>query len=234
MSNFKRDVQRGLAFVGFVFGTISIMMLTQEGFQFGWIAPLQTVMNAFDVLFGVFLWPVEKLGLLIKDWLGLEIPIIENWRAITILLFTGFLPALFLAVQNLVLNFFRYEQTKPISNVIVVAGLAVLTLVVGFGLIEIEAPENATPEMMLYLERRQWMFELRTKFLTPATLFMLLLIGLIGILTPLDEPALSPDRGPAFLEVDIIRHLRRVLAMLVVAFIVITTNVYAPSLVPNG
>lgn len=83
-----------LWWLGLIFGTLSVVMLIKHGFNYGFVAPLQMVIEfyqqATQVLFG---WAEPWIRLQLaawRDWIGFDLQLHPHWRDVFVLLFIYF------------------------------------------------------------------------------------------------------------------------------------------------
>lgn len=83
-------MKSSLWWLGLIFGTLSVVMLIKHGFDYGFVAPLQLMLDfyeqAMQVLFG---WAEPWIrGRLVewKAWIGLELHLASSWKYFFVLM----------------------------------------------------------------------------------------------------------------------------------------------------
>jgi len=83
-----------LWWLGLVFGTLSVLMLIKHGFDYGFVAPLQLVLDYYEQLIeALFGWAepfVRDLLQRLEAWLGWDLELHAHWKYVFVLLWLYF------------------------------------------------------------------------------------------------------------------------------------------------
>lgn len=83
-----------LWWLGLIFGTLSVVMLIKHGFDYGFVAPLQLVLDFYEqalhVLFGWAEPWIRAQVAAIAAWLGLNLTLYPHWKHIFVLMMVWF------------------------------------------------------------------------------------------------------------------------------------------------
>lgn len=83
-----------LSWLGLIFGTLSVVMLIKHGFDYGFVAPLQLILNYYEqgmqALFGWAEPWIREQVTTVAAWLGLNLTLYPHWKHVFVLMMVWF------------------------------------------------------------------------------------------------------------------------------------------------